>query len=126
MEHLLSDHKKRKKSNNKNTEPKKMREAAMGRDTYSWQSLCEHHCLFPPIVIHKLVQSSFKTPHCLTTNNTITESMPLIIYPIRESVPSYFSLKSTFLQLELVISGCIFIIDPKNLANVPFVVTPII
>ena len=55
----------------------------------------------------------------------ITESVLFISYPFREPVPSYFSFKLEFLQLEPVISGSILIIDPKNLADVPFVLTPI-
>ena len=50
----------------------------------------------------------------------ITESVPLINYPIRKPIPSYFSPKPEFLQLEPVISGFILITDPKNLANVRF------
>ena len=46
-----------------------MREAARGHYAYSWQSLCEHSCLIPSVIlIHKLLYSFFKTPHCLSTN----------------------------------------------------------
>ena len=55
----------------------------------------------------------------------ITESAPLIIYPIRKQVPSYLSSGPRLFQLVLVIFYSILIIHPKNLANVPFVVTPI-
>ena len=54
----------------------------------------------------------------------ITESVPLINYPTGELVPSYFSPKPKFLQFEPIISGSILVTDPKNLANVCFVVTP--
>ena len=61
------------------------------------------NCLFTSIIIiHKLVQSSFKTPKCLNTNNI--ESVPLINYPIWKLVPSYSSPKPKFFQLEPVIS----------------------
>ena len=55
----------------------------------------------------------------------IIESVPLINYHIWKPVPSYFSPKPNFLQLEPIISGYILIILPKNLAYVSFVITPI-
>ena len=55
----------------------------------------------------------------------ITESAPLINYPILKPVPSYFSPKHKFLQFKPLISGYIMVIDSTNLANVPFVITPI-
>ena len=45
----------------------------------------------------------------------ITESVPLINYPIWKPIPSYFSPKPKFLQLEPVICGYLLINDPKNL-----------
>ena len=58
-----------------------MGEAARGHQTY-WQSLCIHLCLFPPIIlIHILLQSSFKTPQCQSNNNIFTEFVPFINYP---------------------------------------------
>ena len=45
-------------------------------------SLCEHRCLIPPVLlIHKLVQSSFKTPQCLSTNNMIRYLLSLFHSP---------------------------------------------
>ena len=55
----------------------------------------------------------------------ITESIPLINYPIREPVPSYFSPKPKFLQLEPIMSGSLLTIGPKSLATVLLVVTPL-
>ena len=53
----------------------------------------------------------------------INESVPLINHPIKEPVPSYFFFKPKFLKFEPIISDSILAIDPKNLANVPFVIT---
>ena len=50
----------------------------------------------------------------------ITESVPPINYHIIEPVPAYFSSKPKFLWHEPIISVSILVIDPKNLANVPF------
>ena len=43
----------------------------------------------------------------------ITESIPLIIYTIREPILSYFSTKAKFLQLEPGFSSSILVIDPS-------------
>ena len=55
----------------------------------------------------------------------ITESVPFINYTIWKPVPSYLYPKPKFLQLQPIISSFTLIIDPKNVAKVLFVVTPI-
>ena len=44
----------------------------------------------------------------------ITESVPLIYYPIKEPVPSSFSPKSKCILLEPAVSGSILVIDPRG------------
>ena len=53
----------------------------------------------------------------------IIESVPLINYLFKSQFLPIFLLYLN-LQLEPMISGYIMIIDLKNLANVPFVITP--
>ena len=94
-----------------------MRETVRGRQIYSWQSLCEHICLFLLIIhSHKLVQSSIKTLQCLSTNNMIIysegkELLDFLKYLNEEGVFTWYSCFSMFpyhfffqLQVDVVLS----------------------
>ena len=80
----------------------------------------------PPIIlIHKLVQSSFKTTPIASplTIRVLNQSHSLTNYPIEKPAPSYFSNTPKYLHLKPIISCPILIINPKNLVNGTFAVT---